>query len=170
MLEEIKGGYRDNRYLVHNFNIEVRMIYNKNPKKNKEPMVSASLVVGGKFKEVATDYLKEAEGTSSFELQKQQMTCILKFLHFSSKYTQFQAGVQREFMVKTFEPEALKAYMDLYEEYKMTEREAKGKGKRHLAIKEKLSKLSCYINDQIYFHSDRRIHMIQFWKYFISCR
>lgn len=125
-------------------------------------MVCASLVIGGKFKEVADDYLKEAEGTSWFELQKQQMACILKFLHFSSSYTQFQAGVQRKFKVKTFEPKALKEYMDLYEEYKKTESEGKGKGKRHQEIKEKLSKLKRCFSNQNYFHSDRRIHMFQF--------
>ena len=84
MLEEIKGT-RKNKYLVENFCIEARLIYNKNPKKNKDPMFEASLVIGGRFKEYGEDKMQTSEGTSTLFLEKEQMLSILKFLDFLSK-------------------------------------------------------------------------------------
>lgn len=141
MLEEIKG-VRDNKYLVEKFCIEIRIIYNKNPKKNKAPMLCASLVIGGRFKEDAINLLKDSEGTSTISLSKSQMVSILKFLDFSQSYTKFQAGVQKEFIDKKFKGNEKVEYMNLYEEYKNSEKKDKaGKPSKHtLDLKEELSK------------------------------
>ena len=124
LLEEI-DGFRDNRYIIENFCIEIRLIYNKNPKKNKDPMVTASIVFGGQFKKDSENLLTDADGTSSFKLDRQQMTSILKFLDFSQKYTEFQTGVQGKFIDRKFTPKEKSNYMKVYEEYKQSDKNKK---------------------------------------------
>jgi hypothetical protein len=117
LLEEIRG-HRDNEYLIENFNIEVRAIYNKDPKKNKDPLAKISLVIGGNFIEGHPDESVDEESTCEFNLKRQQMDSILKFLNFSQRYTEFQTGVTRPLLMNKFTEEVKEDYLERYEEYK----------------------------------------------------
>lgn len=59
-----------NQYLVKNFNIELRAIYNKNPKKNGDPLAKVSIVVGGNFIEGKPDDSVDEESTCEFVLKR----------------------------------------------------------------------------------------------------
>ena len=135
MLEEIKG--RGNyRYLIENFWIEARIMFNKNAKGNKDPKINVSVVIGGKFLENGKFSMDDVEGTGLLKLQKQQMTCILKFLDFSSNYTKFQAGVLKKILENKFDEAEANRYIEIYEEWR------KNVSKEEVAkkIKEELGK------------------------------
>jgi hypothetical protein len=120
MLEEIRG-FRKNRYIIEDFNLEMRAIYNKSPKQNNEPMLEVSLVIGGQYVPDSHHPLQEAEGNSKFKITKMQITSILKFLNYSQKYTEFQVGVQKKFLLKKPKPDEVREYMKMYEDYKKNE-------------------------------------------------
>jgi hypothetical protein len=117
LLEEIRG-HRENDYVIENFNIEVRAIYNKDPKKNQDPLAKISLVIGGNFIEGQPDDSVDEESTCEFNLNRQQMASILKFLNFSQRYTAFQTGVIKPLLTNKFTEEVKEDYLEKYEEYK----------------------------------------------------
>jgi len=135
---------RRNRNLIEKFCIEARVRLNKEPKKNMKPMVDVNLVIGGKFIEGRNELLDSEEGIGFFKLQKQQMNCILKYLDYSTNYTKFQTGVQKNLLSNKFSKEESQRYMSMYEEYKLNSGESKSKGEKKKAekIREDMSKLS----------------------------
>jgi len=140
LLEEIKGK-RKNRNLIERFCIEARVKLNKDPKKNDKPMLDINLVIGGKFKEGKKELVDDDQGIGFFKLQKQQMSSILKYLDYSTEYTKFQTGVQKEFLENKFSKEESRKYMKTYEEWKRNEGEGKSSAEQKKA--EKLREQMC---------------------------
>jgi len=140
LLEEIKGK-RKNRNLIERFCIEARVKLNKDPKKNDKPMLDINLVIGGKFKEGKKELVDDDQGIGFFKLQKQQMSSILKYLDYSTEYTKFQTGVQKEFLENKFSKEESHKYMKTYEEWKRNEGEGKSSAEQKKA--EKLREQMC---------------------------
>ncbi|CAI2359786.1 unnamed protein product [Moneuplotes crassus] len=124
-----------NRNLIEKFCIEARIRLNKNPKKNNKPMVDINLVIGGKFMEGRNELVDSEEGIGFFKLQKQQMNCILKYLDYSTNYTKFQTGVQKNLLSNKFSREESQEYMKIYEEYKMLSGDNKSAGEKKKAAK-----------------------------------
>lgn len=139
MLEEIRGKH-ENRNLIEKLCIEARVKYNKDPKKNEKPQFEVDLVIGGKFVEGRNEISDDDEGSMFLKLQKQQMTCILKFLDYSQNYTKFQTGVQKKFLEKKFNKEERKQYLSIYEEWCVIKDEESDKQVKQKAdkLKEKL--------------------------------
>ena len=126
---EIYSG-RKNRNLIEKFCIEARIKLNKDPKKNNKPIVDVNLVIGGKFQEGRNELLDSEQGIGFFKLQKQQMNCILKYLDYSTNYTKFQTGVQKNFLANKFSKEESQRYLQLYENWKMNSGEDKTEGEK----------------------------------------
>lgn len=133
---------RRNRNLIEKFCIEARVRLNKNPKKNNKPMVDVNLVIGGKFMEGRNELVDSEEGIGFFKLQKQQMNCILKYLDYSTNYTKFQTGVQKNLLANKFTKEESQRYMTLYEEYKRNagDNRSAGEKKKAAKLREDMSK------------------------------
>lgn len=135
MLEEIRGRSHY-KYLIEDFSIEARVMFNKNAKGNKEPKINVSVVIGGNFVQDGKFSLENVEGRGLLKLQKQQMTCILKFLDFSSNYTKFQAGVLKRIMENKFDESEAFRYIEVYKEWRKHAEKNKEIADK---IKEKLS-------------------------------
>lgn len=71
------------------------------------------------------------------------MNCILKYLDYSTNYTKFQTGVQKNFLANKFSKEESQRYIQLYENWKMNSGEDKTAGEKKKAekIRENMSKL-----------------------------
>lgn len=76
------------------------------------------------------------------------MTCILKYLDFSTNYTKFQTGVVKKFLERKFSKDESKKYMKVYEEWKINEGENKTKAEQKKAehLKQELCKLNFIIS------------------------
>lgn len=92
-------------------------------------MIDASLVIGGRFLDKGANPMEDVEGTSEFTLQRQQMTCVLKFLDYSQEYTKFQSDKLAEIQNNRFPEEEAQEYREIYERWRL-EKDKSGKNKK----------------------------------------
>lgn len=117
---------RLNRYILNGLNIDLRLVLNKEPKKNSLPEIKADLRIGSTFAEDTPGPVgkPKTEGRHLVLLvEKDQITVFLKFFEYAGKYTEFQKKALSKFYTKRFFPSQKEGYSKLYITYLLAKRQ-----------------------------------------------
>jgi len=112
---ECSKGSLTNRYVLAPLDIELRLILNKDPKKNMAPQVMAALKIGSTF-----EPQKQAEISSqhfAVNVEMQQIPLAMKLLEYTGMYSKFQTGVLAEYQKNTFTEDEKSNYVKIYRNY-----------------------------------------------------
>ena len=106
------NGGRPNRYVLNKLNTDLRLVLNKDPKKNMHPQVSAYLRVGM----MMNQQLGKTIDLGHFELcvEAEQITVMMKYLEFIGKFSKFQTEVISKFTSRDLNEEEKQPYFGEY--------------------------------------------------------
>ena len=117
---------RLNRYILNGLNIDLRLVLNKEPKKNSLPEIKADLRIGSTFADDAPALAGKPNQDArhlAILVEKEQITVFLKFLEYAGKYTEFQRKALSKFYAKRFFPSQKEDYSKLYIAYLLAKRQ-----------------------------------------------
>ena len=108
---------RSNRYVLNGLNMDLRLVLNKEPKKNANPQLRAELKIGGGFDQSPKSKSSPEIGHMEFNIETQQITIGMKLIEYAGMYSKFQTGVLSKYKYKRFSKEQRILYADVYIPY-----------------------------------------------------
>ena len=97
--------------------MDLRLVLNKEPKKNGNPQLRVQLKIGGSFSQSLKPESAPDMGHMEFNIETQQITIGMKLIEYAGMYSKFQAGVLSKYKYKRFTKEQRISYADIYIPY-----------------------------------------------------